>query len=71
MVVERGDATGAWSFLNISVLQSIPLRCTVCHLDESDNSHLWIPSKMAQKHKKMVLTQKQKLKLIEKVQRQN
>jgi hypothetical protein len=35
MAVERGDATGAWSFSNINVLQSIPLHCTVRHLGEN------------------------------------
>jgi hypothetical protein len=35
--VERGDATGVWSFLNISVLQLIPLHCTVHQLGESDS----------------------------------
>jgi hypothetical protein len=28
-MVERGDATGAWSFSNIGVLQSNPLCCIV------------------------------------------
>jgi hypothetical protein len=29
IVLERGDAAGAWSFSNISVLQSIPLHYIV------------------------------------------
>jgi hypothetical protein len=33
----RGDAAGAWSFSNISVLQSILLRCTACLLGEGDS----------------------------------
>jgi hypothetical protein len=32
MVVGRGDVTGASSFSNISVLQSILLHCIVCLL---------------------------------------
>jgi hypothetical protein len=37
-----------------------------CASGETDGYHLWIPSKMAEKHKKIVLTIKQKLQLIEK-----
>jgi hypothetical protein len=37
LVVQRGDATGVWSFFNISVLQSIPLCCTVHQLGESNS----------------------------------
>jgi hypothetical protein len=29
IMMERGDTTGAWSFPNINVLQSIMLCCTV------------------------------------------
>jgi hypothetical protein len=32
IVAEKGDATAAWSFLNIGILQLVLLRCTVCQV---------------------------------------
>jgi hypothetical protein len=64
MVVERGDATDVFSLCQLLVSQSILLHCTVCQLGESVRSHLWILNKMAENHKKIVLTGKQKLELL-------
>jgi hypothetical protein len=57
LLVESGENMSAWSFSNISVMQSIPLRCVVRHLGESDSLHLWTQSKMAENRKKIVLTE--------------
>jgi hypothetical protein len=61
------SARTAWSFSNISVLQSVLLCYTRHQLGESGSQHLCILSKMAEKCK-IVLTVKQKFEVIEKTE---
>jgi hypothetical protein len=69
LVVEKGDAAGALGLFQIlSVLQLILLCCTVCLLGENGSELLLIPSKVAENCNKILLTVKQKLKLIEKLE---
>jgi hypothetical protein len=63
----KGNARTAWSFSNISVLQSVLLCYTRHQLGESGSQHLCILSKMAEKCK-IVLTVKQKFEVIEKTE---
>jgi hypothetical protein len=55
-IVGRENATAAWSFSNINVLQCLPLRSIVQQLGGNGSYHLWIRSKTAENRNKTLLT---------------